>query len=82
MVVSFFVQENKRLLKMSSKENGFNFCPEFTAKISHLGIKIAEVPINYNGRTHKEGKKIYFIDGIRAIMAILKYNLLFKYKKK
>jgi len=29
----------------------------------------------------QEGKKIYFIDGIRAIMAILKYNLLFKYRK-
>ena len=69
------------LKKIKLEENGFNFCPEFTAKISHLGIKIAEVPINYNGRTHKEGKKIYFIDGFRAIIAILKYNLLFKYRK-
>lgn len=56
------------------KENGFNFCPEFTAKISKLGIKILEVPIDYNGRTHDEGKKISLIDGFRAVYAIIKYN--------
>ena len=70
------------LKKIKLEENGFNFCPEFTAKISQLGIKIIEVPINYNGRTHKEGKKIYFTDGLKAIIAILKYNLLYKSKKK
>jgi glycosyltransferase involved in cell wall biosynthesis len=60
--------------KIILKENGFNFCPEFTAKISKLGIKIFEVPIDYNGRTHEEGKKISFFDGFRAIYAIIKYN--------
>ena len=57
------------------EENGFGFCPEVTAKISKLGIKIKEVPIDYFGRTHEEGKKIVFIDGIKAIYAIIKYNL-------
>ena len=59
-------------------ENGFNFCPEITAKISKLGIKIMEVPISYYGRTHKEGKKISFIDGFRAIYAIVMYNIFYK----
>jgi glycosyltransferase involved in cell wall biosynthesis len=57
------------------EENGFAFCPEVTAKISKLGIKIKEVPIDYFGRTHKEGKKIVFIDGLKAVYAIIKYNL-------
>ncbi len=57
------------------EENGFAFCPEVTAKISKLGIKIKEVPIDYFGRTHKEGKKIVFMDGIKAVYAIIKYNL-------
>ena len=57
------------------EENGFAFCPEVTAKISKLGIRIKEVPIDYFGRTHKEGKKIVFIDGLKAIYAIIKYNL-------
>jgi len=72
----------KKILKnIILKENGFNFCPEFTAKVSHLGIKIIEVPVSYYGRTHEEGKKIFFIDGLRAIWAIFKYNLFYKIKK-
>ena len=56
------------------EENGFNFCPEITTKVSNLGIKIFEVPISYNGRTYKEGKKIKFIDGLEAILTIIKYK--------
>jgi len=66
------------LNEIELSENGFNFCPEFTAKISKLGIKILEVPISYNGRTHDEGKKISFIDGFRAIYAIVMYNIFYK----
>ena len=40
------------------EENDFAFCPEVTSKISSLGFKIHEVPISYNGRSYKEGKKI------------------------
>jgi dolichol-phosphate mannosyltransferase len=68
------------LKKIKLKENGFNFCPEFTAKISSLGVRILEIPISYHGRTHKQGKKIYFIDGLKAIYAIFKYNFFLKKK--
>lgn len=63
------------LKKIKLKEDGFNFCPEITAKFSKIKERIIEVPINYYGRTHKEGKKISFFDGFKAIYAILKYNL-------
>ncbi len=66
------------LKKIKLKEDGFAFCPEVTAKISRLGIKIKEVPIDYFGRTHAEGKKIVFIDGIKAVFAIIKYNVFKK----
>lgn len=56
------------------KENRFGFEPEITAKIADKGIKIVEVPISYNPRTNKEGKKIGFKDGVRAIVCILKYH--------
>lgn len=56
------------------KERDFAFCPEITAKISKLGLKIYEVPIDYNGRNFEEGKKISFYDGIRAILVLLKYK--------
>lgn len=55
-------------------ENRFGFEPEITAKISQKGIKIKEVPISYYPRTKKEGKKIGFKDGIRALQVIWKYR--------
>ena len=69
------VFKSSLLKNVKLEEDGFNFCPEFTAKISSLGIKIKEVPISYFGRTHKEGKKISFLDGFRAIYAIIRYNI-------
>lgn len=58
------------------KENRFGFEPEFTAKISRIkNIRIYEVGIAYYGRTYKEGKKINWTDGFRAIWCILKYNI-------
>ena len=57
------------------KEEGFNFCPEITTKIANLGERIEEVPIDYNGRSKNEGKKITWRDGFSAIRCILKYNL-------
>lgn len=58
------------------EENRFGFEPEITAKIAKIkGIKIYEVGISYYGRTYREGKKINWKDGFRALWCILKYNL-------
>lgn len=58
------------------KEKRFGFEPEITAKLSRVpDIRIYEVGISYYGRTYKEGKKIGWKDGFRAIYCILKYNL-------
>lgn len=57
------------------KENRFGFEPEITAKVAKMGCRIYEVGISYYGRTYKEGKKIGWRDGVRAIICILKYNL-------
>ena len=61
--------------KIRIEEKRFGFEPEITAKISKLNCRIYEVGISYYGRTYKEGKKIGWKDGIRAIYCILKYNL-------
>lgn len=62
--------------KINLEEDGFNFCPEVTTKISKLNLKIMEVPIDYYGRTIDEGKKIEFFDGFRAIYCLIKYRFL------
>ena len=59
-------------------ENNFNFCPEITTKISNKKISIKELSISYNGRDYKEGKKIKSIDGIRAIITLIKYKYFSK----
>ncbi len=63
------------LQKITIEENRFGFEPEITAKVSKLDVVIYEVGISYYGRTYKEGKKIGWRDGFRALYAILKYNL-------
>lgn len=56
-------------------EDRFGFEPEITAKVAKSGCRVFEVGISYNGRTYDEGKKIGWRDGLRAIYAIIRYNL-------
>ena len=63
--------------KLKLEEKGFSFCPEVTTKLSKLSYKIKEVPINYNGREVKDGKKIRFKDALIALKTILKYKYSF-----
>ena len=53
---------------------GFEFCPEFTAKVLRAGYRIHEVPIHYDPRTTAQGKKISWTDGIEALWILLKYR--------
>jgi glycosyltransferase involved in cell wall biosynthesis len=58
------------------REKRFGFEPEITAKLAKIpDIRIYEVGISYYGRKFKEGKKINWKDGFRAIYCILRYNL-------
>ena len=60
---------------------GFEFCPEVTAKILRAGYGIHEVPVSYTPRTKKEGKKLRFwSDGIFAAWTLLKYRFISKTK--
>jgi dolichol-phosphate mannosyltransferase len=61
-------------LKLNLEENDFAFCPEVTTKLSLLRENILEVPIKYNGREYKDGKKINFKDALIALKTILKYK--------
>ena len=77
METCYKVFNREVIQSISIKEKRFGFEPEITAKLSKMDIRIYEVGISYYGRTYKEGKKIGWKDGIRAIYAILKYNLIY-----
>lgn len=53
---------------------GFEFCPEVTARISRVGIKIKECPISYFPRTRRQGKKVRLRDGFKAAWCLIKYR--------
>ena len=61
---------------INSKDFMFDF--EFVSKVLKKNIwKISEVDISYKGRTFKEGKKISWLDGFRALLVILKVKLFY-----
>lgn len=53
----------------------FGFEPEITAKIAKRKCRIFEVGISYSGRTYTEGKKVTWIDGIKAVFYIIKFAI-------
>ncbi len=61
---------------MRIRAHGFEFEPEFTAKVLKKGIRIYEVPISYNGREWEEGKKIKWYDAPLAMWTLLKYRFV------
>lgn len=76
METGFKMFKTDILRQIRLKENRFGFEPEVTAKISRLkNIRIYEVGISYYGRGYEEGKKIRWIDGMRAIYCVFKYNI-------
>ncbi|MBV8358387.1 MAG: glycosyltransferase family 2 protein [Deltaproteobacteria bacterium] len=53
---------------------GFEFCPEITAKVCRLGERIYEVPVSYHPRQASGGKKIRATDGIIALLTLVRYR--------
>ncbi|MBN2319203.1 MAG: bifunctional glycosyltransferase family 2/GtrA family protein [Acidobacteria bacterium] len=74
METCYKVFRHNVLNKIEIRENRFGFEPEIIAKIAHMRVRIFETGISYYGRTYREGKKIGFKDGLRAVYCILKYN--------
>ena len=58
------------------RSNDFAIEVEITAKIAKRGCQVFEVPISYRGRTYREGKKINWRDGIKALVTIVRFWLI------
>lgn len=56
-------------------EKGFGVEIEITAKVAAMKCRIYETGISYYGRTYEEGKKITWLDGIKAIFCIIRHNI-------
>jgi glycosyltransferase involved in cell wall biosynthesis len=61
---------------MTLHAHGFEFEPEFTAKILKNKVRIYEVPITFNPRDYSEGKKIKMRDAFIALWTLIKYRFM------
>lgn len=82
METCYKVFKRNLIQKIPLQERRFGFEPEVTAHIARIpDVRIYEVGISYYGRTYKEGKKIGYKDGFRAIYCILKYGFFYRFLK-
>ena len=54
------------------RENGFGLDTEVTAALLRMGIRPFEVPVSYYSRSHAEGKKINWRDGLACLRILIR----------
>jgi glycosyltransferase involved in cell wall biosynthesis len=76
MEVGYKAFRRSVLQRITLKCDRFGFEPEVTAKIARLRppLRVYEVGIAYHGRSYEEGKKITWVDGVKAILAIVRFR--------
>jgi len=62
------------LRSMTLECEGFEFCPEVTAKLGLMGVRIEEVPVRYHARDAAGGKKVRWPDGFIALGVLVKHR--------
>ena len=72
------VFETKTLREIGIESKSFEVEEELTVKALKKNLKIVEIPITYKPRSFKEGKKIKWFDGFKAIWTIFYFTYLKK----
>jgi len=86
MEVCYKVFRREVIQGIDLKSDRFGFEPEVTAKVSRFIVpplegrpsrrcRVYEMPVSYNGRDYREGKKIGWKDGVQALYCIVRYAL-------
>jgi glycosyltransferase involved in cell wall biosynthesis len=84
MEVCYTVFRREVIQGITLKSDRFGFEPEVTAKVARFRMpplegrparkcRVYEMPVSYNGRDYREGKKIGWKDGVQALWCILRY---------
>jgi glycosyltransferase involved in cell wall biosynthesis len=86
MEVCYKVFRREVIQGITLKSDRFGFEPEVTAKVARFRMpaiegrparrcRVYEMPVSYNGRDYREGKKIGWKDGVQALYCIVRYAL-------
>jgi len=62
--------------RLNLQGNRFDIEPDITARVLRLGYRIHEVPVRYYARSRAEGKKLTWLDGLRAIGKLVQLRLV------
>jgi glycosyltransferase involved in cell wall biosynthesis len=84
MEVCYKVFRREVIQAIPLKSDRFGFEPEVTAKVARFVVpaldgrpsrkcRVYEMPVSYNGRDYREGKKIGWKDGVQALYCIVRY---------
>ncbi len=84
MEVCYKVFRREVIQGITLKSDRFGFEPEVTAKVARFQMpaldgrparkcRVYEMPVSYNGRDYREGKKIGWKDGFQALYCIIRY---------
>lgn len=84
MEVCYKVFRREVIQGIELRSDRFGFEPEVTAKVARFTVpaldgrparkcRIYEMPVSYNGRDYREGKKIGWKDGVQALYCIVRY---------
>jgi hypothetical protein len=63
------------LKSLNLQEKGFGLDSEITAGLLRMGIRPFEVPVSYYGRSHADGKKIRWHDGLACARILVRVRL-------
>ena len=62
---------------MALKSQSFDIETEIVVKAIRNKLRLKQIPISYTPRSYKQGKKIRWLDGINAIISIIKYRFFY-----
>lgn len=69
-----FARDALNTFKHKLTANDFGIDPELTAHVARAKLRLYEVGVSYYARSHAEGKKITWRDGIAALYYIVLFN--------
>jgi glycosyltransferase involved in cell wall biosynthesis len=75
METGFKAMRTSLMRRLGLKGSRFDIEPEITGRILRLGYRIYEVPIDYSARTRAQGKKLTWLDGVKALFVLLRIRL-------
>ena len=77
----YWLIETETLRNFNFVEKGFSKI-EVLSRVINRGMNIIEIPIRYDARSYKEGKKIMTSDAIQIFFKIVLFSKLFAFSDK